>query len=167
MYKKPITKQIPTSLRPVALALCKGNWQMIAQAVMKCSVLSCRVVDMVLKQLNDECQHLCSKSSNGILRRSSPDALLSFNWLSVASELRQEAPLLFAVLLAVGASPRPRNAHKGASEISRYPVLCTAAAILLKERCDYMSALQHLLGIILFHGNASKQVSSAVVEFMR
>ncbi len=126
---------------------------------MKCNEVSCLVVGLVLKRLRDECEQLCSRSRKGMLRKSSPDDLQSFNWVSIASELKQEAPLLFAVLTAAGAPPRPRNVSKGATEESRYPAICTAAAVLLKERCDFMSALQHLLGIILFHGNASKQVS--------
>ena len=89
MYKKPVTRQIPTALRSVALAVYKKNWQS------NCSLLSCRVVDIVLKKLKDECELLCSKSRDGLLRKSSPEALLSFNWLSVASELRQEGPFFF------------------------------------------------------------------------
>ena len=79
---------------------------------MKCDRLSCRVTEIVLKQLKNECKRLCSKSRNAILRDASPDAQLSFNWLTVASEIQQEAPLLFAMLSAVGAPHRPRNIHK-------------------------------------------------------
>lgn len=159
MYEKPIERIMSASLRPIALALVSANWQSIAQAAMKCNEVSVAIVDLVIKQLRSECEQLCSHSKNSMLRRSSPEDLQSFNWLSVASELRKEAPILFAVLTAVAAPPRPRNVHKGATEESRLPAICTAAAVLLKERCTFMSALQHLLGITLFHGNASKQVS--------
>ena len=162
MYKNPVTRHVPISLRSVALALCKGNWLTIAQAVMKCSMLSSLIVDIVLKQLRDECEHLCSQSHNSMLRDSSPDALMSFNWQCLANELKKKAPLLFAVMLAAGGPPHPRNIQKGACEQSRYPAVCTATAILLKERCDFMSALQHLIGIFLFQGNASKQVNSVL-----
>lgn len=159
MYEKPVHRFISSSPWPVALALYRGNWQSVAQAVMKCNEISGLVIERVLKQLREECEHLCSRSRKGMLRKSSPDDLQSFNWLSVAQELKQEAPLLFAVLTAIGAPPQPQNVHKGASEESHYPAFCTAAAVLLKERCKFMSAIHHLLGI-LFHGNASKQVSS-------
>ena len=159
MYEKPVHRFMSTTLRPIALALYRGNWQSIAQSVMKCDALSHIVVDLVLKRLQAECEHLCSRSINSKLRQSTPHDLQSFNWMSICSELKQEAPLLFAMLTTAGAPPRPRNVHKGATEESRYPAICTAAAVLLKERCDFMSALQHLLGILLFHGNASKQVS--------
>lgn len=157
MYEKPTERFISTSLQPIALALYRGNWQSIAQAVMKSDKLSCILVDLVLKQLQDECKQLCSCSRKSILRKLSPEDLQDFNWLSIAWELKQEAPLLFAIS-AAGAPARPCNVYKGATEVSCYPALCTAAAIFLKERCQFMSALQHFLGVILFHGNASKQV---------
>ena len=80
------------------------------------------------------------------------------------SELKQEVSLLFAVLMAAGAPPHPQSVHKGTTEESCYPAICTAAAVLLKERCKFMSSLQHLIGIILVHGNASKQVSSLQIS---
>ena len=56
--------------------------------------------------------------------------------------------LLFAFLEAVGAPDRRRNVRKGVVQETRYPALCTAAAVLLKERCEDMHALQHLLGLM-------------------
>lgn len=159
MYENPIERSISASLRPIALALVSSNWQSIAQAVMKCNEVSAAIVDLVLKQLKSECEQLCSRSKNSMFKRSSPGDLQSFNWLSAANELKKEAPILFSVLTAAGAPPRPRNIYKGATEESRLPAICTAAAVLLKERCMHMNALQHLLGLTLFHGNASKQVS--------
>ena len=158
MYDKPVHRVMSPTLRPIALALYRGNWQSIARSVMKCSALSAIVVELVLKRLREECELLCSRSKRTKLAHSSPDELQSFSWTSVATELKQKAPILYAMLSTVGAPLRPRNIHKGASEESRYPAICTAAAVLLKERCDYMCALQHLVGVILFHGNASKQV---------
>lgn len=81
----------------------------------------------------------------------------------VAQELQQKAPIFFAFLLAVASPHRPRNIHKGTTLESRYPAITMAAAVLLKERSDRMSALQHLVGIILFHGNASKQVYITII----
>ena len=89
---------------------------------------------------------------------------MTIDWNAIVSELKREAPLLFAVLMAAGAPPHPRNVHKGTTEESRYLAICTAAAVLLKERCKFMSSLQHLIGIILVHGNASKQVSSLQIS---
>ena len=100
---------------------------------MKCDEISCRVVDLVLKQLQDECEKMCSRSTKSTLRKSSPDDLQSIDWNAIVSELKREVPLLFAVLMAAGAPPRPRNVYK---EPLRSHVICTAAAVLLKERCE-------------------------------
>jgi len=40
---------------------------------MKCDEISCRVVDLVLKQLQEECEKMCSHSTKSTLRKSSPD----------------------------------------------------------------------------------------------
>ena len=65
---------------------------------------------------------------------------MTIDWNAIVSELKREAPLLFAVLMAAGAPPCIRNVHKGTTE-SCYPAICTAAAVLLKERCKFMSSL--------------------------
>lgn len=167
MYEKPVHHTLSKSLRSIGLALYRGNCQSVAHAVMKCTDTSSLVISLVLEKLMVECEILCSSSSQSTLRMTSPENLQAFDWSAIADELKQKAPLLFAVLMAVGAPPRPRNIRKGVTEESRYPGVCTAAAILLKERCDNMSALQHLVGIILFHGNASKQVISKTICFSK
>ena len=83
---------------------------------------------------------------------------MAFRWNSVAQELQQKAPSFFAFLSVVITRHHQRNRHKGITLESCYPALCTAAAILLKQMNDKMNALQQLIGIFLFHGNASKQV---------
>ena len=102
---------------------------------------------------------LCSTKST--LRKSSPDDLQSLDWNAIVSELKREVPLLFAVLMAAGAPPRPRNVHKGTTEESRYPYSCCSSS---QGEMQVMGSLQHLIGIILFHGNASKQVSSLQIS---
>ena len=146
------------TLAPIGLALSKGNWLSVAQSVVNCAEMRKLVIDAVLKRVTGECETLCSTMSKTKLRLSKPDDLMSFNWTAVAEELQQKAPTFFAFLSAVISRHRQRNRHKGATLESCFPALCTAAAILLKQRCDKMNALQQLIGVIMFHGNASKQV---------
>jgi len=91
MYKKPVHRFVSASLRLIALALYRGNWQSVAQAVMKCDEISCRVVDLVLKQLQDECEKMCSRSTKSTLHKSSPDDLQSIDWNSIVSELKKRS----------------------------------------------------------------------------
>ena len=156
------TKTVSPCLKPIALALHQNNWQVLAEAVHTIPVVSSLAINVVLNMLQLECQQLCRKDSTCILKRSSPADLHSFNFVALANDLKQKAPLLFAFLEAVGAPDCRRNVRKGVVEETRYPALCTAAAVLLKERCEDMNALQHLLGVVLFDGNASKQVYELV-----
>ena len=76
------------------------------------------------------------------------------------AEWKEHAPLLFAVLNAIVGKVRARNLVKGASEESRYPSICTAGAVLLKERNKDKSLIHHVIGILLFHGDVKKMVSA-------
>ena len=87
----------------------QGNWQAVAPAVMKCRGVSSLVTNILLKYIQAECEQLCSRSRKCMLRMSSPDDLESFSWNSLVDELKQKAPLLFAVLTAAGAPPCPSN----------------------------------------------------------
>ena len=120
----------------------------------------CRLVtDALLKKIKAECEVLCSTLSKTKLRLSSPEDLTKFDWNDVAGELQQKAPNFLSFLTTVAAPKRrSRNRHKGITTECLYPAVCTAAAVLLKQRCEGMSALQHIIGTMLFHGNASKQV---------
>jgi len=40
--------------------------------------------------------------------------------------------------------------------------VCMAGAVLLRQRNVHMSALHHIVGLILFHGNISKLVCSVI-----
>ena len=54
MHEKPVKRFVSACLQPIALALYRGNWQSIAQAVMRSSEVSCKVVDLLLNELQGE-----------------------------------------------------------------------------------------------------------------
>lgn len=72
--------------------------------------------------------------------------------------IQKRSSNLFKFLLSVAAPKRSRNKAKGVNTNTRYPSICTAGSILLRERNCMMSAVQHLVGVILFHGDVHKQV---------
>ena len=78
----------------------------------------------------------------------------------MAAELRNEAPLLFNFFVTIAAPRRQKNKVKGVDLKSPYPAICTSAGILLKERNTMMSAIQQLIGVILFHGDIHKTVTN-------
>ena len=127
---------------------------------MKCDEVRTVVIELLMKELNDQCSHLCEKLRfNSILRQTSLDDLLKFTWQCLVDEWKTEAPLYWSFLQAVASPPRPRNKQKGLKESSRYPSMCMGGAVLLKERNKDMSALHHLMGIYLYHGDLHKSVS--------
>lgn len=147
------------SVCSIGQALCRGNWQSIANAVMKCEHVRSALLGKVLGLVSQECKHLCEvKDFSSVLRKSTKNDLKEFSWEKVASEFRKEAPIFFKFLLSVAAPKRSRNKVKGVEITARYPSICTAGSILLRERNCMMSAVQQLVGVILFHGDVHKQV---------
>ena len=133
----------------------------MASAVMKCDEVATIIIEILLKELNDQCTHLCEKVHfKSILRQSSLDDLLKFTWQSLVDEWKLEAPLFLSFLQAVATPRRPRNKQKGLTVTGRFPALCMGGAVLLKERNKDMSALHQLVGIYLFHGDLHKSVSN-------
>ena len=149
----PCTYRIlPSTLRNVGLSLL--NRTCLVSTILADKKLREKVLTTIIGDLMQECDHLCGKKNMvSILRKSKPDNLLQFSWEKLQSEWKKEAPTLYRILEAV-ATPRL------AAELSedRLPSVCVAGSILLRSRNQHMSAIQHLIGLILFHGNVRKQV---------
>lgn len=113
-------------------------------------------VKHILQQLDNQCVALCQKKNfRSILRGISPEDLHSFSFDKLASEWSSFAPLLLQFLSTVAnVVPTDDNVFRSSDLIS----VCTAGAVLLRARNVHMSALHHIAGLILFHGNASKLV---------
>ena len=148
------------SVQPIGQALCRGNWQSIALAVTKCDEVWSLVINHVLKVVAQECTRLCKKDvSSSLFRKSTKKDLMEFSWENLVNELRKKAPTFFQFLLSVAAPTRPQNSKKGVDMKSHYPAICTSGTVLRKERNSMMSAVQQLIGLILFHGDIHKTAS--------
>ena len=104
---------------------------------------------------------LCSSESKSILRASSLEALNSFTWEKLSSELSAKAPTLYAVLDACvnvkrrgKVTPESKSRHS-----SRHAVLGMCAAIILRNRHHHMNLVQRIVSLILHGGHSAKQVS--------
>ena len=86
-----------------------------------------------------------------MLRKVKRNDLLSFSFEALVDEWKGHAPLLLQFLSTVANIPV-------SSKAAPLTGICTAGAALLRQRNVHMSALHHVVGLILFHGNASKQV---------
>lgn len=109
------------------------------------------LVKEILQQIQLECISLCEKKRPSLLRAVNPTELSSFSFEQLVDEWQCCTPLFFQFLSTAA------NVH--ASTLKEKCIgLCTAGAVLLRERNIHMSALHHIAGLILFHGNASKMV---------
>lgn len=144
-----ISRVLPDSIKEIGKTLlCRGD---IVEAVLKCADLKEKLIDKVMDQLGQECTHLCSMKLKSLLRKCAPKQLLDFSLEGLMLEWQREAPLLHRILVTAASST-------SAQSTDQIPPICMAGSILLRARNIHMSALQHVVGILLFHGNATKQV---------
>ena len=141
------------SLHEVGKALL--NHKDMVSAVLNSKDLYSDTVNRIMVDLIKECVHLCEKKRfSSILRQISSKNLQDFQWSNLLDEWKKEAPLLYRILITV-ATPSLSTCLP----IDHFPAVCVSGAILLRSRNIHMSAIHHLIGLVLFHGNLSKTVS--------
>jgi len=86
-----------------------------------------------------------------VLRGLEPADLAAFDFRHLFDEWKSCAPIILQFLCSVA------NKQVSVSK-ENCAGICTAGAVLLRERNIHMSAMHHIAGLILFHGNASKMV---------
>ena len=150
-------RDLPKDLHRLGKALARGSsLKAVADAVMECPGLKKAVEDRVCSDVTKECKNLCSKRNPSLLRTASKDNILHFSWHAVGEELKGRAPLFHRLLLA---SADPKATIQG-NDPERNPGICTAAAILLKNRDKAMSWVPYVISTILKVGRTSKRVNT-------
>lgn len=150
------SRVLPKSLHEVGKALL--NHKDLVSAVLHSKDLYSDTVNRIIVDLIKECVHLCEKKKfSSILRQISSKNLQDFQWSNLLDEWKKEAPLLYRFLTTV-ATPSSSTCLP----IDHFPAVCVSGAILLRSRNIHMSAIHHLIGLVLFHGNLSKTVSSCM-----
>ena len=154
---------LPKDLHRLGKALARGsNYKSIADAVMDSAELKKAIEDRICSDVNNECKKLCSKNTPSLLRTATKDSVLNFSWRAVGEELSERAPLFHRLLLA---SADPKSLFKNNNR-ERYPGICTAAAILLKNREKGMSLVPYIISTIFKDGRTSKRVSLKMSVFL-
>ena len=150
------TRSLACDLIPLGKSLIRGTYKQIAVAAWKSPGLRRGIIEVVKREINKECCSLCSSKSPSILRKTSKDDMLDFSWKNLANELEDKAPTLQTILK--GASRPSINktrlveaGNECHNEIKWLPATCMAAAVLLKNRSRYMTAVQLLITIIIQH----------------
>ena len=149
-------------LHRLGKALARGSdFKAIADAAMNCPGLKKAIEDYICSEVNDECKKLCSKKDASLLRSATKDSILNFYWETVRRELADKAPVFHRLLLA-SADPKSLSQSR---DTERYPGVCAAAAILLKNRDKRMSLVPYVISTILKVGRTSKKVSAVTFLF--
>ena len=131
-----------------------------AEQVLRPGPLRDAVIKNLMLELDQQCQDLCQKKAFcSILRRLQPHELTAFSFERLVKEWRLIAPLLLHFL---STTARVSLSTDGVTPHNALPGLCMAGAVLLRLRNIHMSALHHLIGLILFHGNSSKLVCFSI-----
>ncbi len=152
------TVVVSPDLKKIAKALAGGNVQSICRAVFATPHLRNYVVARVSRIVNDECSVLCSKSAKpvSLFQSMTLEQAKRFTWTQAIIELETKAPTLYEILgYAVSNSSKKNKKKKGERQ---FPGLCTALAILLKERNRVMCGVQSYLSSALFSTHIQKKV---------
>ena len=112
--------------------------------------------------IDEECDKLCSINRAVFRTTSESIDINNFNWKHYEKELKEIAPTMWMALKAASTSLGTKYKRKtNDTQSSRSCVV--AATILLKNRNERMSAFQHFMSLLLWHGNSSTMVSSRLI----
>ncbi len=129
--------------------LLRGTYKQIAHAAWTNHSIKSSLTELMLKDIEKEATKLCSKKNPSILRTTDKQSMLSFSMEKVSDEIKERAPLFHSVLSAASINSRSR----ATKEISHFGPIAMAAAVCLKSRSKYMTAVQLLVTMFLYHSN--------------
>ena len=120
------------------------------------------LIDMIVDLVGEECTKICRRSNASLFRQISIEKVEEFAWSSYISELERKCPVLLQLLTSVVSvndirNSKERTGHKKKAK-NHNPGICTAIAILLKERNREMCGVQTYLSLVLFSSHVQKKV---------
>lgn len=150
---KDAERKLSADLESLGKMLLPGTYKQIAHAAWRNIQLKKQLQLLMLKQINTECSHLCSKKNPSCLRSPSKENILKFSMEGLNKELKERAPLTFATLVAASTNPRSKAQLKEKFVVENFwsPAIGMAAAVCLKNRSKFMNALQLLITMFNYH----------------
>lgn len=156
-----MTKTLGDAESKVARYLVTGHAPSIASAVMEMKSVMQAVLGIVSQTVSNECGKLCQKLSDdgpSQFRAIPVTDLAGFTWGAFIKELEIKAPTLMNIFTSIVSFSDHRNKTKAGS--GHHPGICTALAILLKERNREMCGIQSLVSMMMYFSHCEKQVGS-------
>ena len=114
--------------------------------------------------ISNECKALCRSSPNldSQFRSIPVTKLADFTWVGLLEEFKAKAPTFVELLTTIVTHRDHINKVKVGP--AHYPGICTAAAILLKERNREMCGLQSVVSAMMYLCHCEKQVGTKYVH---
>ena len=144
-------RKLPESLESLGKMLVRGTYKQIANAAWKNDAIRQELIELMARDVYKECMQLCSKKDPSCLNKTDEESMLSFTMEKVYKELKVKVPLFHCFLAA--ASTKRRSQSKAPETEVLHAGTTTAAAICLHNRSKFMSAVQLLITIFLYHSN--------------
>ena len=158
----PFKTTIDHCLTKIGRNLAGGHIPSIAKSIFAHAGLREALLLKVMDQIGSECGGVCRRNTEtpSLFQSLEVGKLDGFCWSDCISELQTKCPMLLRLLTSVVSSNDHRNAQKHSS--SHHPGLCTAIAIILKERNREMCGVQTFLSLVLFNSHVQKKVCVCV-----
>lgn len=125
------------------------------------------LLEKVCGSVIQECKDLCSVRKPSILRDTTPEGLKQFTDSAHVTELSERVPVRYTILSSAFGKPviskaRNQNGENETNDESNTatPAISMAASILLRKRCQQMSAQAFRFSTVLWHSGAKKQANS-------
>ena len=113
------------------------------------------ILNKVYELIDDECSTVCSTKEKSLFRHFNDST--EFEWKDYVCEIKAKAPTLYSIMSKIVSHCDKRNSR---TIEYHYPGICTAMAVLLKDRNKNMVGLQTVISLLLFSSNVQKQVCS-------
>ena len=137
---------IPSRKQIIKACVRKNKWKCAIESL-KDPVIRHYIIKKLLTWVNKELKCLCSSKVNSFLQSFD---VTGFSRDAVHAQLKSHAPLFLAFMQVCTQTKKPRKNNS--------TVLGMYTAILLKHRCKEMNLEQKVLSLVLYVGNARKQV---------
>lgn len=140
----------------VVKALVGGHVPTIISSLLDIDSLREVLFGVFTDTISRECGILCRKQPDACFRNIPLSKLAEFSWDTFVAELKDKAPILLHILTAVASFSDHRNQIKVGSH--HLPGICSAVAVLLKERNREVDGIQSVVSALMFLGHCEKQV---------
>ena len=159
---RTLRKDVGDAEAEVTRSLLSGNTASIANGILAMEEVREAVFMHFLDAIDHECTTLCRKLAPTHFRTVPMENVQQFNWQPFVDDLECCSPLLFRALTRIAGYSDRRN--KGKVGPAHFPGICTAVAVILKERNREMCGLQSVVSLLMYTCHCEKQVIHVYIQ---